>query len=350
MRRPPDQPTVHVGKVWRLILADLGLSRVAVLRRAGLPGGLLDGDGSRISLDDFYALWESFDTEARSPTLPLTLGQIEASEYFDPAFFAAMCAPNMTVAGQRLGDFKRLVGAFSLDVDVRADGTRFAYRCKYRPDLPVAMAATEVVFLVNLLRRATRHRVIPQAVCLPGPLQDKPAFEDWFGCPVEHGDSASFVLDPSDAMRPFLTQDNEMWKSFEPGLRRRMEDARENLSTRARIENALLELLPSGRTQIDDVSAELAVSRRSLQRRLAEEGTTWLDVLNSARLRLAKHYLKTTTLSASEVSFLLGFEDPNSFFRAFRRWTDATPEAWRDAQRAHAQSGAPRKSSGATCE
>jgi len=333
MPRLPDQPTVHVGKVWRLMLADLGLSRVAILRRAGLPGGVLDGDGSRISLDEFYALWTSFDLEAQSPTLPLKLGQIQASEYFDPAIFAAMCAPNMTVAGQRLGEFKRMVGAFSLDVDVQPDATGFTYRCKYRPDLPVVMAATEVVFLVNLLRRATRHRVVPQAVCLPGPLQDKAAFEDWFGCPVDNGHSACFSLDPMDAMRPFLTHDNQMWTSFEPGLRRRMDDAREDLSTRARVENALLELLPSGRTQIDDVAGELAVSRRSLQRRLSEEGTSWLDVLNSARMRLAKHYLKHTNLSAAEVSFLLGFEDPNSFFRAFRRWTDATPEAWREAQR-----------------
>ncbi|MEQ8366797.1 MAG: AraC family transcriptional regulator ligand-binding domain-containing protein [Roseicyclus sp.] len=336
MPRLPDHPTVHVGKVWRLILADLGLSRVAVLRRAGLPGGLLDGEGSRISLDAFYALWASFEAEARSRTLALTLGQVEASEYFDPAFFAAMCAPNMTVAGQRLGEFKHLVGAFSLDVEVQADATRFTYRCKYRPDLPVVMAATEIVFLVNLLRRATRHRVVPRAVCLPGPMPEKPAFEDWFGCPVDLDNSASFSLERVDALRPFLTHDNQMWQAFEPGLRRRMEDARENLSTRARIENALLELLPSGRTQIDDVAGELAVSRRSLQRRLSEEGTTWLGVLNSARMRLAQHYLKNTNLNAAEVSFLLGFEDPNSFFRAFRRWTGATPEAWREAQRARA--------------
>lgn len=64
MQRSSYLPTVHVGKVWRLMLADLGLSAVAVLRRAGLPSGLLHGDGSRITLDEFYALWESFDTAA----------------------------------------------------------------------------------------------------------------------------------------------------------------------------------------------------------------------------------------------------------------------------------------------
>lgn len=336
MRRLTDQPTVHVGKVWRLMLADLGLSDVAVLRSAGLPSGLLDGEGSRITLDEFYALWDSFDAEAQSPTLALRLGQIEASEFFDPAFFAAMCAPNMTVAGQRLGEFKRLVGAFSLAVDVMPTATRFSYRCKYRPDLPTTLAATEIVFLVNLLRRATRRRVVPKAVNLPSALRETSAFENWFGCGISHGETASFSLDPIDAMRPFLTHDNQMWQSFEPDLRRRMDAAREDLGMRARVENALLELLPSGRTQIDDVAGELAVSRRSLQRRLSEEGTTWLDVLNAARMRLAQHYLTNTNLGAAEISFLLGFEDPNSFFRAFRRWTNATPEAWREAQRLRA--------------
>jgi AraC-like DNA-binding protein len=333
MQRSSHQPTVHVGKVWRLMLADLGLSDVAVLRRAGLPSGLLDDDGSRITLDEFYALWESFDAEAQSPTLALELGQIEASEFFDPAFFAAMCAPNMTVAGQRLGEFKRLVGAFSLDVEVIPTETRFSYRCKYRPDLPATLAATEIVFLVNFLRRATRQRVVPKSVCLPPAIQETAAFEDWFGCAISNGETASFSLDPIDAVRPFLTHDNQMWQSFQPDLRRRMDAAREDLGMRARVENALLELLPSGRTQIDDVAGELAVSRRSLQRRLSEEGTSWLDVLNSARMRLAQHYLTNTNLGAAEVSFLLGFEDPNSFFRAFRRWTDTTPEAWREEHR-----------------
>lgn len=333
MSRLAEQPKVHVGKVWRLMLADLGLDGTSVLRRAGLPSGILDGDGTRIPLDAYYALCESLDAEAQSPTLALKLGQIEASEYFDPAFFAAMCAPNMTVAGQRLGEFKRLVGAFSLYVDVETDATRFSYRCKYRPDIPATLAATEIVFLVNLLRRATRHRVIPRAVCLPGAVHAKPAFEEWFGCPVDLGQAASFSLHPIDAMRPFLTHDNQMWQAFEPTLRRRMDDARDDLTTRARVARALMELLPSGRTQIDDVARELAVSKRSLQRRLSEEGTSWLDVLNSAREKLARHYLKNTSLVASEVSFLLGFEDPNSFYRAFRRWTGTTPEAWREAQK-----------------
>lgn len=78
-----------------------------------------------------------------------------------------------------------------------------------------------------------------------------------------------------------------------------------------------------------DVAKELGIGTRTLQRRLASENTTWLAVLSDTRERLARHYLRRTTMSPAEVSFLLGFENPNSLFRAFHRWTGTTPEAWR---------------------
>lgn len=333
MSRKQATPTVDVGRVGRITLSDLGLNRQTVLRRAGLPTGLLDGEGARISLDDFYALLDAIAEEADDPGLALKLGQVAAVEFFDPAFFAAMCSPDMNTAAQRLGDFKRLVGVFRLDVDVGTDATTIGFGCKFRLDIPPILGLTEIVFLVSFVRRATRHHVVPVRVEMPFALTVPEDYETWFGCPVSAGESASVTLDPVDASRPFLTQDDQMWEFFEPLLRRRMEDARSDATMRDRVEHVLTELLPSGRTQIEDVARELAVSKRSLQRRLSEEGTTWLEVLNGARERFARHYLASTELGVGEVSFLLGFEDPNSLFRAFQRWTGTTPEAWRAIHR-----------------
>ena len=327
-------PTVHVGKAWRLILSDLGLSSQVVLRLAGLPAGALDGDGTRIPLDKFYKLSEIFAQEADDPELALRLGQVFSAELFDPALFAAICSPDMNTAARRLGEFKRLVGAFSLDVEVLSDVTNISYRCKDRPDLPLMMGLTEIVFLVSFVRRATRQTITPARVSVPFAVPKAEAYEAWFGCPISKGESYTLTLSAADARCPFLTHDDKMWEFFEPSLRRRMEDAKVDATMRARVEHALTELLPSGRTQIEDVARELAVSKRSLQRRLSEEGTSWLEVLNGSRERLARHYLGSTNLGVGEVSFLLGFEDPNSLFRAFHRWTGTTPEAWRAGPRA----------------
>lgn len=73
------------------------------------------------------------------------------------------------------------------------------------------------------------------------------------------------------------------------------------------------------------------MSGRTLQRRLEEEGDSFRSVVNRPREDLAKHCLAQTRLSASEIGFLLGFEDPNSCFRAFNDWTGKTPEALRES-------------------
>jgi AraC-like DNA-binding protein len=70
------------------------------------------------------------------------------------------------------------------------------------------------------------------------------------------------------------------------------------------------------------------------QRRLKVEGVSFRDVLNMTRERIARHYLRNSNMTGAEISFLLGFEDPNSFFRAFHGWTGTTPERARVAMQA----------------
>ncbi|MFZ5475414.1 MAG: AraC family transcriptional regulator ligand-binding domain-containing protein [Myxococcota bacterium] len=325
----PSPPLVHVGKAWRLALHDLGLDRRAILRRAGLSPATFDGEGTRIPVDDVYRLWAIVTEEANEPELALKLGLIANTEHFDPAFFAAMCSPDMNTAARRLADFKRVVGAWRLDVDVTDRGTTIGFRSKHRPDVPSTMGLAELVFQVAFIRRATRRHVRPLAVAAPHGLSDTSAYDVWFGVPLGEAALPSVIFSREDAARPFLTHDDGMWATFEPSLRRRMADTESGATTRQRVEQALLELLPSGRTSMEDMARELAMSHRTLQRRLADEQTTWVEVLNDTRERLARHYLASTAMSPAEVSFLLGFQDPNSLFRAFHRWTSSTPEVWR---------------------
>jgi AraC-like DNA-binding protein len=328
MRSDLNKP-VHVGAAWRVVLRDLNLDEVAILRAAGLPPALFQGDGTYISLEDFYALYDAIEAATDDPTIPLQAGSIVSVELFDPALFAAICSPDLNTATRRIGEFKRLVGVFSLDVDVGSDETCVRYRCKQRPDIPRILGLTEMVFQVAFARRATRHEIVPRRVTVQRLPAELGPFVKFFGCPLTEDAACSVVFSAEDASRPFLTHNARMWEAFEPSLRRRMAEAGESRSTTDQVQAALFELLPSGRTQMSDVAKELGIGQRTLQRRLAAEDTTWLDVLNQTRERLARHYLGTTRMSPAEVSFLLGFEDPNSLFRAFQRWTGTTPESWR---------------------
>lgn len=327
--RSEHTKSVWVGQPWRVVLRDLELDEQAVLRRAGQPSRLFEGDGSWISVDEYYALFDAVDAEADDPTIAVRGGTALSAELFDPAYFAAICSPDLNAALTRLGEHMRLVGPFSLEVEVTAFETSVRYRCKHRPDVARGLGISQLAFLVALARRATRHRVVPKRVTVAGPVDDLGGCEEFFGCVLVGGEVYSVVFDAFDAKRPFLTHNEEMWEAFEPGLRRRMAEAGERRSTTEEVEQALFELLPSGRSGMTDVARELGIGSRTLQRRLASEGTGWLHVLNQTRERLARHYFQSTDLSPTQVSFLLGFEDPNSLFRAFQRWTGTTPEVWR---------------------
>lgn len=326
--------TVHVGKAWRIILNDLGFDERSVLRQAGLALNTFQGEGTFISISQAYSLYKVVDELSDDPTLSLKTGSIVSVELFDPALFAALCSLDMNMAATRLGQFKRLVGAFSLDVDIQPDVTAIRYRCKHRPDVPRILGLSELIFLVAFARRATRHSIEPRRFVvqeLPDVIEP---YEAFLGCTIEQGDNCKVEFDAIDAKRPFLTHDAKMLEEFEPGLQRRMAKAKEQTSAREQVGTALLHLLPSGQTQLQDVARELAIGYRTLQRRLSAEGTTWVEVLNETREQLAQYYLEHSEMSPAEISFLLGYEDPNSLFRAFHRWTGTTPESWREVARA----------------
>ncbi|MEO0497373.1 MAG: AraC family transcriptional regulator ligand-binding domain-containing protein [Pseudomonadota bacterium] len=332
MRKSQDAH-VQIGKAALFMIVELGLDPETVLRRADLPSGLLQDEDKRISLEEFFQLWSAVAEEADDPLLPLKLGDASSIDYFDPAFFAAMCSPNMNVAAMRLADYKRRINPFTLDVQVEEIATQIAFQCLARTQVPPTLALTEIVFLVNFIRRATRQRIVPKSVSMPFSVFAAGAYEDHFGCLISKGTRASVTFSSEDAVRSFVTHNDEMWELFEPKLRRQIVSADIAVTTRSRVAHCLNEFLPSGRANVDEVARELAMSRRTLQRRLADEGTTWLEVLNDAREALAKHYLTASAYGATEVSFLLGFEDPNSFFRAFKRWENTSPELWREMQK-----------------
>ena len=112
-----------------------------------------------------------------------------------------------------------------------------------------------------------------------------------------------------------------MWNYFEPELAKRLSELDVDESTSARVRSALTELLPGGACGIEDVAEKLGLSKRTLQRKLSDENTTFQQQLNSTREMLAIHYLRNTDISTNDIAFLLGYQEINSFLRAFAIWT-----------------------------
>jgi AraC-like DNA-binding protein len=114
-----------------------------------------------------------------------------------------------------------------------------------------------------------------------------------------------------------------------PDLGRRLSDLQKSATVAERVRAALVETLPAGDPSITAVTGQLATSARTLKRQLSQEGTSFQAVLAGTRERLARHYLTRDDLRTSEIAFLLGYHDTNSFYRAFKTWTGTTPEVAR---------------------
>jgi AraC-like DNA-binding protein len=94
---------------------------------------------------------------------------------------------------------------------------------------------------------------------------------------------------------------------------------------RGMVENVLISLLPTGESRMAVVARQLGMSRRAFTRRLAEEGTTFGEILTRLRQRLAYRYLADDSVSTQQIAWLLGYSEPGAFNHAFKRWTGTSP-------------------------
>ncbi|MBU9848949.1 helix-turn-helix domain-containing protein [Rahnella aceris] len=324
---------------WRLLMQDASIEASPVLRRAQLPGDLFTRQNVRLDAESFYRLWVAIEDEAMSvnadiPTA-LQIAKVMSSDWFDPELFAALCSSNMHCALERMAKYVRLIAPMRFPVDRTEvyttvsidfmDNTRHP---------PTVFLIFKLVFFVQLVRLATRSAVKPLRVSWPQATDmgsnDALAYEAFFGTTVTTSPLATLVFLREDMDKPFLTENHKMWLFFEPSLRQRLADLDKLAGMSERVHSTLLEKLPAGEVSMQTVSRKLAVSTRTLQRRLQNEGTSFQQILDRVRESLAHHYLRNTNLSGAEISFLLGFEDSNSFARAFQTWAGKTPQAVRN--------------------
>lgn len=183
---------------------------------------------------------------------------------------------------------------------------------------------------LSTLRRLTGQELAPWEVHLPHRAPaNTDRHEAFFRSPIRwEASRIELHFDPAVLDLPLARAHPELFRYLE----RRAEALRDELppsSIRARVRQALERSLANGEPRVEMVAHELSMSARTLQRRLAEEGTTFAGLLDEVRRERAELLLRDPRLAVSEVAFVLGYSEPAAFFRSFRRWTGTTPKAFR---------------------
>ena len=302
-------------------LEMIGVRVGEVLRAAGVPEDLFSRKKPVLEEDAYYRFMEAVGSQITDPGLPIMIASADNIESFSPPIFAAYCSKNALVCMERLSKYKRIIAPMRYEITHQGGTTKLVIAAS-RDELtmPQFLVETEMVFVIHIIRAATKQDIRPVEIRMQQPVTNT-VFSDFAGCAIGQGKENAVIFSDEDMEKPFISYNKNMWEFFEPELKKRLSEMERDDSFAAKVRSALTELLPSGAGTADEVAAKLGVSKRTLQRKLLEENTSFQKQLNGTRELLAKHYLLNTEMSSDDIAFLLGYQEINSFLRAFNVWT-----------------------------
>jgi AraC-like DNA-binding protein len=317
-------------------LEERSVSVASVLRQAGLPADLLRAEKILLSTEQLFAFWSAVAEVSGDPAIGLELGSEVRIERQEVATLAALSAASFRDALDRAARYKQLTCPEQIQIVVRRGecAIRFCWTLAKGPE---SWVLTDLCFawLTALASRGTGGVVRPTRIEFSRGPRKRQLYERHFGCPVRFGAASSaLIFRASDLDRPFVTHNADLLGMLAPQLDVELANRDNSADARDQVKTVLRRLLAGRRPEIRDVARELASSPRTLQRRLGDLGVSYQGVLEEARRDMASDYLLHSSLELSEIAYLLGYEDANSFFRAFTRWEGLSPGRWRLDRRA----------------
>jgi len=145
-------------------------------------------------------------------------------------------------------------------------------------------------------------------------------------CPVDFAqDGDSWVLPQRVMDLPIVSGDSQLLKILTAHADDLLAERHSVTGLQSMVANQLASLIPSGESRAAVVARRLGMSQRSLTRHLADEGTTFGEILEQLRQRLAARYLADDRISVQQTAWLLGYSEVGAFNHAYKRWTGTTP-------------------------
>ncbi|MGO9418420.1 AraC family transcriptional regulator [Roseiarcus sp.] len=321
----------------RLAIAVLKKHNVApapILGRAGVSEQDFDSRQRRIS-----AASESKCLEYAAEAMDDSAFGLHLAEEANPReaglpFYIASAANDIGEALALFARYSRIVNEAMRIKLVRAPDGVVAEITFGDHSLHGAKQVTEFATAVILkgVREVAGRNIRPMHVSFAhGRNSDLRAFERYFRCPVEFGASRDQLAFSNETLAlPLVTADPRLLETLRPICDAAAKERNTAIgSLRAAVEKETQKLLPHGKAKRHSVARSLGLSERTLTRKLADEGTTYEQISDQLRQSLALQYIKEQSVSLSQIAWLLGYEGPASFNRAFRRWTGRSPSVAR---------------------
>jgi AraC-like DNA-binding protein len=328
-----------MGQVFVRVVEMHGVDANALLREAGVDPAALRDPAARIP----STVWDGVGAKAAA-LIPDPAFALRAARSWHPSNLGALghawlASSTLRTGLERLQRYSRILGERAhLQLTDTRDGLRFAYDHRRRDPVLRAIGADFALSLVmDMCRMNYGATLRPMEVRLSrARVGDTEPYRHFYGCPIHfETNEDSFLLSRRVADEPLPTANRQLAGTLDSILTSQLAALDRN-NIPARCKSSLLEEITSGEVSEGDMARRLHMSRRTLQRKLAESNTTYQKLVDDTRRDLALRYMEDPRNSITDVTFLLGFSGQSAFTRAFNRWTGMSPTAYREQKRSPA--------------
>lgn len=321
------------AKAIRRTVELAGVDAAPLFAQAGLDMAALNDPNARYPVERTAQLWRLAVAATGNPALALEVARQVTPTTFHALGYSQVASTTLKEAFERtLRYFRIVTDAGELRFFQEAERYCFETRVQLGADGPAQEGVDAFIAVIARMVRGLAGRdALPLALELSRPEPEDPEpYRRCFRVMPSFGAEANrlwyaaeLIERPLDGANPELARANDQIVIEHLARLERSQLAH-------KVRSLIVSMLPDGVPNAEQIAAQVHLSPRSLQRKLADEGTSYSALLEASREELARAYLAGGTHTVSEVTFLLGFSDVSAFSRAFRRWTGMAPSAYRD--------------------
>ncbi|MCA9934265.1 MAG: AraC family transcriptional regulator [Ardenticatenaceae bacterium] len=328
----PFSVSTNVLSQMFLYLTSLNVDVDGFLRSLGVDPASVKKTDAYLPVQTYLRIQDEAAHRTNDPYFGLHMGEFaEAGSWFILGYMMMNCQ-TLGEAFEKSGRYSRIVGnMIEAKAELRFNKIKVVF---FTPPgvPPMSRHCYESTFSssVRMMRSLTGTDIHPLEVTFTYPEPpDTAEYERIFNCPVRFGQKENrMLLDWGIVNTPILLPNPELLRYFENYAQEFLADMdRQNEHTRT-VTRIILNRLDDESLSIETVADEMAVSVRTLQNYLKDEGVVFSDLLKDIRERLAKKYLREN-YSVADITYLLGFSEPSVFRKAFKRWSGVTPGQYR---------------------
>jgi AraC-like DNA-binding protein len=321
-----------IGQIVKRIFEQNGLDPEPLFTEVGITLDQIRDPNARIPARAWDALARATVAQVGDPALGLQAAQCWHPSNLGALGYAWLSSSTLRRGLERVVRYWRLIGEKTA---ARLEGTEEDLKTVFesgRTD-PVVSAVTadfSISLLVSMCRMNYGNGLRPVAVRLKRAKPDGwQVYESHYGCSVRFDATEdSFTLTRDDADKVLPSSNRQIATTLDSILAQQLAQL-DKTNVVARCRASLLEQLPSGELSEEEMAQQLNMSRRTLQRKLADAETTYQQLVDTTRRELALRYIENPSQSITDITFMLGFSQQSAFTRAFRRWTGYAPREYR---------------------